>query len=121
MAPFAASVTAPPAPTTDMPEPPIAATVAFTNFADAAGCGTDDDDMTVDVACTMAAHITATANGAPIMVNVASADGTTYSVTPKGATAWPAGATIVVTVDATAPNLIGQMVAAAASGTFTAP
>jgi len=120
MAPFAASVSAPPAPTMEMPEPPIAATVAFTNFADAAGCFSDDDDMTVDAPCTMAAHITATAAGAPIMVNVASADGTTYSVTPKGADAWPAG-TIVVTVDATATNLIGQTVAAAAAATFTAP
>jgi hypothetical protein len=121
MAPFAVSVTAPPAPTMDMPEPPIAVTVAFTNFADSAGCFTDDDATTTDAPCTMAAHITATAAGAPIMINVASGDGTTYSVMPKGATAWPAGATIVVTVDATAANLLGQPVAAAASTTFIAP
>jgi len=116
MAPFAASVTAP----ADAAMDP-AVSIAFTNFADAPGCGADDDDMTVDAPCAMAMHITVTANGAPVMVNVASADGFSYSVTPKGATAWPAGATIVVTVDATAPNLIGQMVAAAASATFTAP
>ena len=38
-----------------------------------------------------------------------------------GGGAWPAGATIVVTVDATTTNLLGQTIAAAATVTFTAP
>jgi len=91
MAPFAASVIPPDAPTTEMPDPPIAA----------------------------AAHITATANGAPVAIDVSSADGTTMSVAPTSG-AWPAGATIVVTVDATTENLIAQPIAAAATATFTA-
>jgi hypothetical protein len=98
MAPFAASVTAP----ADAAMDP-AVTVAFTNFADPTG------------------HISATANGTAVAVDIESGDGgATFTVKPT-AGAWPAGATIVVTVDATAPNLIGQMVAAAASTTFTAP
>ena len=98
MAPFAASVTAP----ADAAMDP-AVTVAFTNFADPTG------------------HITATANGTTVAVDIESGDGgATFTVKPKAGT-WPAGATIVVTVDATTTNLIGQMVAAAASATFTAP
>jgi len=102
MAPYAATVTAPDAPTMDMPDPPISATVSFTNFTDPAG------------------HITATANGAPVQVDFESMDGgATFSVTPHSGS-WPAGATIVVTVDATTENLGGQAIAAAASTTFTA-
>ena len=101
-APYTATVTAPDAPTTDVPDPPISATVSFTNFTDPTG------------------HITATANGAAVAVDVESADGgATFSVTPTSGS-WPTGATIVVTVDATTQNLGGQMVAAAASTTFTA-
>ena len=37
---------------------------------------------------------------APVMVDVASADGDAYSVTPMGGHAWPAGATVVITLDA---------------------
>ena len=32
---------------------------------------------------------------------------------------WPAGATVVITVDAATTNLLGQPIDAAASGTFT--
>jgi hypothetical protein len=102
MAPFAATIVEPAAPTMDMPMPSIAATVAFTNFTDPSG------------------HITVTANGTPVPVTIESADGgATFSVTPTSG-AWPSGATIVVTVDAATTNLIGQPVAAAASKTFTA-
>jgi len=102
MAPYSASVTAPDAPTMDMPDPPISATVSFTNFTDPTG------------------HITATANGAPVVVDTETMDGgATFSVAPHSGS-WPAGATIVVTVDATTVNLGGQPIAAAASTTFTA-
>jgi hypothetical protein len=55
-----------------------------------------------------------------VAIDVESGDGATFTVKPH-AGSWPAGATIVVTVDATTVNLTGQMVAAAASATFTAP
>ena len=45
----------------------------------------------------------------------------TYPVTPAAGGAWPAGATIVITLDATTTNLLGQTIAAAATVTFTAP
>jgi hypothetical protein len=96
-APFSATVTAPEDATMD---PTV--TVSFTNFTDPTG------------------HITATANGAAVAIDVESGDGATFTVKPH-AGSWPAGATIVVTVDATTVNLTGQMVAAAASATFTAP
>jgi hypothetical protein len=125
MAPFSAVVVAAqpfmPA-TADSPEMPTTpAMVAFTNFADTAGCGpptpaTDDEDPPL---CTTAAHITATANGAPVAIDVASGDGSTMIVTPMGGGAWPVGATVVITVDAATTNLLGQPIAAAASETFT--
>jgi hypothetical protein len=103
MAPYSASVTAPAEPTMDNPDPPISATVSFTNF-------TDPTD-----------HITATANGAPVVIDVESADGgATFSVTPHSGSWGPTGTTVVVTVDATTQNLAGQTIAAAASTTFTA-
>ena len=117
MAPFSATVSAPADATMD---PTFS--IAFTNFADTAGCGPPTaDTMDVDPPlCVTAAHITATANGAPVTIEVSSADGSTVSVAPAGG-AWPAGATIVVTLDATTTNLLGQPIDMAASDTFTAP
>jgi len=101
MAPFAAVLMPPDAMAMD----PTAATIAFTNMA------ANPKD-----------HVTATANGAPIAVEVAGDDGgSSYPVTPAAGGAWPAGATIVITVDATTTNLLGQTIAAAATVTFTAP
>lgn len=101
MAPFSAALMPPDAMAMD----PTAATLAFTNMA--------PDPM---------AHLTATANGAPITVAAATGDnGSTYAITPMAGGAWPAGATIVLTLDATMQNLLGQTIAAAATVTFTAP
>ena len=111
--------------TADTPE--MAATdamVAFTNFADNdLPCGPPTPDMTdVDPPlCIVAAHITATANGAPVMIDVASGDGHTYTVIPMGGAAWPTGAAVVITVDAATTNLLGQPIDAAVSEPFTAP
>jgi hypothetical protein len=98
-APFSAAVTAPADPAMDP-----AVTISFTNVTNADA---------------LAGHVTATANGAPVAVTVASTDGSTFTVKP--ATAWPAGATVVVTVDAQTTNVLGQAIDAAASATFTAP
>jgi hypothetical protein len=100
MAPFSAVLLAPDAMAMD----PTAATLAFTNMA--------PDPM---------AHLTATSNGTPIMVVATTGDnGSTYAITPM-AGGWPTGATIVITLDATTTNLLGQTIAAAATVTFTAP
>jgi len=96
MAPFAAALAPPDAMAMD----PTAVTISFTNMA--------PNPM---------AHVTATANGAPITVVVMGDAGSTFTVTG----AWPAGATIVVTVDATTPNLLGQTTGTPATVTFTAP
>jgi hypothetical protein len=98
MAPFAATLAKPDAMAMD----PNAATLMFTNLADPTG------------------HITATSNGAPIMIDTTTNDGATYAVTPMGGGPWPAGATIVITLDASTQNLLGQTIAAAATVTFTA-
>jgi hypothetical protein len=116
MAPFSA-VGVPPNPKAPNPN---AATVALTNLADPPGCFTDGDPMTVDAPCAIEAHITATADGAPVAFHVATNDGATYSVTPA-ADVWPVGATIVITVDAAVQNLLGQPIDTAHSLTFTAP
>jgi hypothetical protein len=102
MAPFAAALLAPDAMAMD----PISVTVAFTNMAP-----------------NPKAHVTAKANGAPIAVDVTGDDGSsTFAVTPMGGGAWPAGAMIEITMDATAQNLLGQMLAAAPDPlSFTAP
>ena len=100
MAPFSAVLSPPDA----MAMNPNAVTLSFTNMADPGS------------------HVTATANGTPVVIELATGDGgSTYAVTPMGGGAWPAGATIVVTVDATTTNLLGQTIAAAATVTFTAP
>lgn len=125
MAPFSAVVVAaqPTVPATaDAPEMPATpAMVAFTNFAATAGCGPPTPDpMDQDPPlCETAAHITATANGAPVAIDVASGDGSTMIVTPMGGGWWPAGATVVITVDAATTNLLDQPIDAAASVTFT--
>jgi len=79
------------------------ASVTFTNFV--------PDNVT--------AHITVTANAVDITAQVDLAvSGLVVTATPK--TAWPAGATIAIAVDATATNKLGQTIAAAATGSFTA-
>jgi len=83
---------------------PNAVTLAFTNGADPMG------------------HVTATSNGAPISIDVTdTGDGATFTVTPMGGGAWPTGATIVITVDGTTQNALGQTIDAPATLTFTAP
>jgi hypothetical protein len=101
-APFSASLSKPDATAMD----PNAVTLAFTNFA---------PDPT--------AHLTAKANGTVIMITAASSDGgSTWSITPMAGGAWPAGATIEISLDATTPNLLGQTIAAAPMPlTFPAP
>jgi hypothetical protein len=89
--------------TADTPEMPATdAMVAFTNFVDPTG------------------HVTATVNGAATPIVVEAIDGgATFTVKPMGGGAWPAGATIVITVDAATTNLLDQPIDAAASVTFT--
>src|SRR5262249_8942941 len=117
-APFAVAVIPP-----EKPEMDPTAIVSFTNFVEPPGCFTDDDPMSKDMPCATAAHITVTANGAPTPFNVASNDGTTFTVTPSKPPMGgpcPAGATIVVTIDAVPVNLLGQTLTAGATGMFTA-
>ena len=96
-APFSATVAGP-----EMPAPDATpATVSFTNFV--------DPETIVD-------HVHVTSNGAPFTAVMIASDGGSVTVTPN--TAWPASATIVVSVDATAENILGQTIAAAASGMF---
>ncbi len=92
---FTASIAAP-----DAGNP---ASVVFTNFV-------PDDVLT---------HITVTADNVDITAQVDLAvSGMSVTATPK--TAWPVGATIAITVDATAKNTLGQTIAAAKSDSFTA-
>lgn len=121
MAPFSAVVLAAQPATMEAPATP--AMVAFTNFADKPGCAppTPAMDDVDPPPCTIAPHVTATVNGAPVATAVSSGDGSTYTVTAMGGADWPAGATVVITVDAATTNLLGQPIVAAASETFTAP
>ena len=99
-APFSAALSEPDAMAMD----PNAVTLAFTNSADPMG------------------HVTATSNGAPIAIDVTdTGDGATFTITPMGGGAWPAGATIVITVDGTTQNALGQTIDMPATLTFTAP
>jgi hypothetical protein len=102
MAPFSVAVVPP-----DIMGPdPVTVIVAFTNLVDAA---------------TLPAHITVTVNGAPAAFDVAQFDaGATFGVAPMGGGAWPAGATVVVSVDAAVVNLLDQPIAAAVTEMFTA-
>ncbi len=96
----------PAAPTPDggpAPTPPGAslpdnmpATVTFTNIIDVTA---------------IAAHIEVTAGGSVVPVDIASADNVNVTLTPK--TTWPAGASIQITVDATAADVLGETLGAA--------
>ena len=88
---------------------PTAATIAFTNMVDA-------DDR-------RRAHHRdrQRRRRSPITVDEPATAARPIAVTPTAGGAWPAGATIVITVDATTTNLLGQTIAAAATVTFTAP
>jgi hypothetical protein len=96
-APFAAAITVPDPAMPDMT--PV--TIGFTSDVDPA---------------TIVAHVHVTSNGAAFAGVDITSDGHSVTVTPT--TTWPAGATIVVSVDATAQNLLGQTIAAAASEMF---
>jgi len=74
-------------------------------------------------------HITLTANGTAIApaalvfspdINdpMMSPFTTTVTITPKKDTAWPASSTIVITVDASTPDVLGELLGAAATGSF---
>jgi hypothetical protein len=106
MAAFSASI-APPDPMRYGADP-NAAVVTFTNFVD-----------TTDAP----SHITATVNGTAAPINATSGDGgANFLVTPvAGAGVWPTGATVVISVDASVKNLLGQSIATVAPFTFTAP
>jgi hypothetical protein len=61
-------------------------------------------------------HITVTAApGGPVPITLGAIDGNTIGVTPV--TAWPAGATLTFTIDATTPNVLGQTLGTAITGT----
>jgi len=64
-----------------------------------------------------------TVDGIAAPVNAVSGDGgANFLVTPvAGDGVWPTGATVVISVDATVKNLLGQSIAAVAPFTFTAP
>jgi Bacterial Ig-like domain len=102
-------------PTTTVPPDATPATITFTAPVDPAAIG---------------AHITATSNGVPLTVSTATADGgmtpgdiTVVAAGPKvtitPTTTWPASATIVVSVDQTAADLLGDTLPAAVSASFT--
>jgi hypothetical protein len=87
------------------------------------------DDMNPDprviftsyVADSVKTHITVTADGADITATVdLNINADTVTITPKPMMSFPAGATIAITVDATAPNALGQPIAAAVTDSFTA-
>ena len=105
-APFMMNVAGPDAMAMD----PTAATVMFTNF--------------VDPAVVTPLITAATSTGTAIPIMVAHVDGgdnfaSTFAVTPTGG-AWPAGG-VVISVAATAKNLLDQTITPPLSGTFTAP
>jgi hypothetical protein len=105
MAPFSASLS-PPNPDAYGYDP-NAVVVAFTNFVDLAAA---------------TPHITATVNGTAAPIAVTSDNNAYVYVTPAGGDPWPTGATVVVSVDATVTNSLGQTIAAAVPPlTFMAP
>jgi hypothetical protein len=102
MSPFSAAVVPPDV----MGADPTTVIVAFTNLV---------DPETIDT------HIHVTVNGVATAIVATQMDaGATFGVTPAMGDAWPAGATVVVSVDGAVTNLLGQPVAAAVSETFTA-
>ena len=106
MAPFSAAMS-PPDPMRYGADP-NAAVVTFSNFVDTADAPS---------------HITATVDGTAAPVKAVSGDGgANFLVTPvAGDGVWPTGSTVVISVDATVTNLLGQPIAAVAPFTFTAP
>ena len=61
-------------------------------------------------------HITVTAApGGPVPITLGAIDGNTIGVAPV--TTWPAGATLTFTIDATTPNVLGQTLGTAITGT----
>jgi len=91
-----------PPPSTALPDM-TAATVTFNNPVDPK---------------VIASHITITATPAAVVTFTAtSMDGLNVSVIPDAN--WPASSTITITVDATAPDLVGDTLGAAVSGSFT--
>jgi hypothetical protein len=101
-APDAGADAAAPNPLPDM----TPATVTFTNIVDPA---------------TLAAHITVTAGPTmTIPVDVASMDGLNVTIAPKMGASWPASSTITITIDATATDAVGDVLAApVAPASFT--
>ncbi len=102
-------------PTTTVPPDATPVTITFTAPVDPAAIG---------------AHITVTSNGVPLTVSTATADGgmtpgdvtvvaagPTVTITPTAT--WPASATIVVKVDQTATDLLGDKLPMDRSGSFT--
>jgi hypothetical protein len=61
-------------------------------------------------------HITVTATpGGPVPIMLGAIDGNTIGVAPLGN--WPASATLTFTIDATTPNVLGQTLGTAITGT----
>jgi hypothetical protein len=103
-APFAVSLVAP-ADLGPMSADPNTVTVAFTN-------------LVADVdAVTMHAH--ATVNGAAAAITVAPVNEATMAISPVDP--WPAGATVVVTLDPGVTSVAGDTLATAATLTFMTP
>jgi hypothetical protein len=75
------------------------ATAVFTNIVDPAA---------------LANHITVTGSPVPVVGSptVASMDGLNVTIGPPKGTNWPAGTTITVTIDATATDIVGDVLAA---------
>jgi len=101
-------------------------TVLFTTPAFSAGVTPPDDKgnpasvvFTSVVDDDVIAHIKVTADNVDITSQVVlAASGLVVTAIPK--TAWPVGATIAITVDATAKNALGQTITAFEPGPFTA-
>jgi hypothetical protein len=111
-APFGATLTPPDLTATSMD--PITVTASFTNLVD----GDLPDQMVMDPD-DVAKHVTATVNGAAAVVAVANVNDVTVAITPM--TPWPAGATVVVTLDATTPSRLGETLGAPVTLTFMTP
>lgn len=98
-APFAGELAGP-----DPMGDPTVVTASFTNFIDPVAVG---------------ALTTVTVNGSPAEVTFDTSTGSDLVITTE--TPWPSGATVVVTIDAAATNLAGQMLGAPVTVTFMAP
>jgi len=104
-APFAATVTLPPA------DADGGATAATPDFVS----GVTFDNLP---AADTKDHITVTAAGVSVAdVAASDMDPTSFTITPKGG-AWPAGAHVTVTVDADAKDLLGVKIAQATTASF---